>query len=74
MSSPLFRPVVLRGDKGHRQTTWLELFFDLAFVVSIAALTTMLVKNPTPGGLTIYMSIFSCVLGMEPAHLVCSSF
>jgi low temperature requirement protein LtrA len=58
MSSPLFRPVVLRGDKGHRQTTWLELFFDLAFVVSIAALTTMLVKNPTPGGLTIYICLF----------------
>jgi len=57
-SSPLFKPVVLRGDKGHRQTTWLELFFDLAFVISIAALTAMLAHNPTFRGLVIYVGLF----------------
>jgi low temperature requirement protein LtrA len=57
-SSPLFKPVVFRGDKGHRQTTWLELFFDLAFVISIAALTAMLAHNPTFSGLAIYVGLF----------------
>ncbi len=57
-TSPLFKPVSLRVDEGHRQTTWLELFFDLAFVVSIASLTTMLVHNPTLEGLAIYVSLF----------------
>ena len=54
----LFKQVVLRIDEGHRQTTWLELFMDLAFVISIAALTTTLVKNPTLGGLAIYVCLF----------------
>lgn len=54
----LFKQVVLRTDEGHRQTTWLELFMDLAFVISIAALTATLVKNPTLGGLAIYACLF----------------
>jgi low temperature requirement protein LtrA len=54
----LFKPVSLRSDKGHRQATWLELFFDLSFVLVIAALTTMLVKNPTLGGLAMYVGLF----------------
>ena len=29
-ASTLFKPVVLRTNEGHRQTTWLELFFDLS--------------------------------------------
>jgi low temperature requirement protein LtrA len=57
-ASTLFKPVVLRTNEGHRQTTWLELFFDLAFVVSIAALTTMVVKNPTVEALAIYVCLF----------------
>ncbi len=47
MPTLLFKPLELRDDKGHRQATWLELFFDLAFVISIAALTTMLAKSHT---------------------------
>jgi low temperature requirement protein LtrA len=57
-ASTLFKPVVLRTNEGNRHTTWLELFFDLAFVVSIAALTTMIVKNPTVEGLAIYVCLF----------------
>ncbi len=30
---------ILKEDSGHRQATWLELFFDLVFVVSIASLS-----------------------------------
>jgi low temperature requirement protein LtrA len=61
MSSLLFKPLELRGARGHRQATWLELFFDLAFVISIAALTTMLVKHPTLGGLALYIGLFFAV-------------
>ncbi|MHC4291928.1 MAG: low temperature requirement protein A, partial [Planctomycetota bacterium] len=61
MSSYLFKPVEIRSEKGHRQATWLELFMDLAFVISIAALTTMLVNNLTPRGLILYTSLFLAV-------------
>jgi low temperature requirement protein LtrA len=61
MLPPQFKPLELRDEKGHRQATWLELFFDLAFVISIAALTTMLVKNTTVGGLVLYMGLFLAV-------------
>jgi low temperature requirement protein LtrA len=57
----LFRPLELRDEKGSRHATWLELFFDLAFVISIAALTTMLVKNTTLGGLALYIGLFFAV-------------
>jgi low temperature requirement protein LtrA len=53
MSSRLFKPIEIRGAEGHRQATWLELFMDLAFVISIAALTTMLVDNLTPRSITV---------------------
>lgn len=58
MLHPLFKPVEVRDEKGHRHATWLELFFDLAFVISIAALTTMLVQNPTLWGLVLYLYLF----------------
>jgi len=29
--SQQIRPITIRDDKGHRQATWLELFFGLAF-------------------------------------------
>jgi low temperature requirement protein LtrA len=61
MSSPLFKPVEIRSEKGHRQATWLELFMDLAFVISIAALTTMLVNNLTPRSLVLYTGLFLAV-------------
>lgn len=57
----LFKPVALRDEKGHRQATWLELFFDLAFVISVAALTTMFVKNTSLGGLVLYIGLFLAV-------------
>ena len=56
--STLFKRVVLRRPEGHRQATWLELFLDLAFVISIAALTSILANNPTLGGLAVYACLF----------------
>ena len=61
MSSRLFKPIEIRGAEGHRQATWLELFMDLAFVISIAALTTMLVDNLTPRSLILYTGLFLAV-------------
>jgi len=61
MSPQVFKPVELRDEKGHRQATWLELFFDLAFVISIAALTTMLAKNHTLGSIVLYIVLFLAI-------------
>ena len=58
---PLFRAIVLRNDEGHRQATWLELFMDLSFVISIAGLTTMLVKDHTLNGLILYVFLLFSV-------------
>jgi len=61
MPTPLIEPISLRDDKGHRQATWLELFFDLAFVISIAALSAMLAADHTLEGLAIYIGLFLAV-------------
>ncbi|WP_168427301.1 low temperature requirement protein A [Candidatus Colwellia aromaticivorans] len=56
-----FNPIELHGNDGHRQATWLELFFDLAFVISIAALSLMLAENHSLEGLVLYVSLFLAV-------------
>ncbi len=43
MTTSYWKPPIIRGtDPGHRQATWLELFFDLIFVVVVAQLATRL--------------------------------
>lgn len=50
--SGLFRPQSLRDpNEEHRSATWLELFFDLCFVVAVAALARDLHGDPTLGGM-----------------------
>ncbi len=61
MPSQLIKPIEIRSEEGHRQATWLELFMDLAFVISIAALTTMLVHNLTLRGLVLYVGLFLAI-------------
>ena len=61
MSKPIFKPIILRGGEEHRQATWLELFLDLAFVISIAALTKMLVKDHSAEGIALYAGLFLAV-------------
>ncbi len=58
MSKPIFKPIILRGGEEHRQATWLELFLDLAFVISIAALTKMLVKDHSAEGIRLASTWF----------------
>src|SRR5687768_17828333 len=56
--SPLIRRLTLRGEeRAHRQANWLELFFDLAFVISIATISHHLVAHPTPGAMFGYFAL-----------------
>ena len=44
------KPPVLSGNTGERSATWLELFFDLVFVVTVAAMVTQLEHHLTWAG------------------------
>lgn len=53
------RPFIARtGDEGHRQATWLELFFDLCFVVAVAALARAFHDDPTWHGALTFAGLF----------------
>lgn len=52
------RPLVLRDPtEGHRATTWLELFFDLCFVVAVSALARDLHHHPDAAGLLRFLGL-----------------
>lgn len=52
--SSMWQPPVVRGsEEGHRQATWIELFFDLVFVVAVAQLSSRLLANIEEGTLTL---------------------
>jgi low temperature requirement protein LtrA len=46
------------GDAGERRATWLELFFDLVFVVAIAQLSHLLEADPSTGGFVRFAALF----------------
>ena len=57
------RPQVLRNlteeeRAEERTSTWLELFFDLCFVVAVAALARGLHDDPTLGGTLRFVGLF----------------
>jgi low temperature requirement protein LtrA len=55
----LLRPQVLRDpSEEHRTSTWLELFFDLCFVVAVAALARGLHYDPTFDGALRFAAFF----------------
>jgi low temperature requirement protein LtrA len=57
--SRLRRPQALRDpSEKHRTATWLELFFDLCFVVAVAALARGLHDDPTFGGVLRFAGLF----------------
>jgi len=57
--SRLLRPPVLRDPtEEHRTSTWLELFFDLCFVVAVAALARGLHDDPTFGSILRFLGLF----------------
>jgi low temperature requirement protein LtrA len=53
--------VFSRGDEGIRHATWLELFFDLVFVVAIAEVGTYLHHHLTLPGILAFAGIFLIV-------------
>lgn len=53
------RPIALRDPRqGHRAATWLELCFDLCFVVAVSSLARTLHDDPTIGGLLRFGAVF----------------
>jgi low temperature requirement protein LtrA len=61
LSTQLFRPLRFRcGDHAEpgRRATWLELFFDLAFVAAVAQVGTPLAMDYTIAGLARYALLF----------------
>jgi len=57
--SRLWRPQVLRDrTEENRTSTWLELFFDLCFVVAVAALARGLHDDPTLAGALRFLGLF----------------
>lgn len=55
----LLKPVLLRKNDGaKRASTWLELFFDLSYVIIVAKLADALAEHPSWHGLGVYVIIF----------------
>ena len=53
-----FRPPRLKTGGEHRQATWLELFFDLVFVVAVAGLAGLLRDDLSPSGVGWFAFLF----------------
>ncbi len=61
-TSRFLRPPDLRRmDEGDRKSTWLELFFDLCFVVAVAAVASELHADPSRDGLLRAAGLFVIV-------------
>lgn len=61
MTKAIFQPPRLRREEleeGERRATWLELFFDLVFVVAIAQLAHDLHENYSIAGLVSFAALF----------------
>ena len=56
------------GDGGHRTATWLELFYDLAFVVAIAILGERLIQDTTWTGLGSFLGYFALLWWLWASH------
>lgn len=55
-------------SEGHRTATWLELFYDLAFVVVVAVISERLFENPTVGGVFSYLGFFGLIWWLWASH------
>jgi len=51
-------PRTAEGTEEERSASWLELFFDLVFVVAIAQLALALVNDLSPGGFARFFLLF----------------
>lgn len=57
-----------REQEGHRSATWLELFYDLAFVVAVAVLAVRLLDDSDPRGVASYFCYFALVWWLWASH------
>jgi len=74
--SAMLRPIRLRsadGSEAGRRATWLELFFDLAFVAAVADVGTPLAMHYTPEGLLRYGFLFFLIWWAWLGHTVYST-
>jgi low temperature requirement protein LtrA len=55
------KPVRRSTADGHRQATWIELFFDLIFVVAVAQLATLLLEDVSWWSGTLYAVAYMAV-------------
>ena len=53
---------------GHRSATWLELFYDLAFVVAVAVVAGRLLEDVSPAGLGSYFGYFALLWWLWASH------
>ncbi len=54
--------------EGHRTATWLELFYDLVFVVAVAILAARLLGDASWSGLTSYFGYFALLWWLWASH------
>jgi len=76
MRASIARPVRLRsaeGGESGRKVTWLELFFDLAFVAAVSQVGTPLTTDYSPGGLLRYSLLFFLIWWAWLGHTLYST-
>lgn len=54
--------------EAHRSATWLELFYDLAFVVAVAVLAARLLDDVSGAGLVSYFGYFTLIWWLWASH------
>jgi low temperature requirement protein LtrA len=76
MRASIVRPIRLRsaeGTEAGRKVTWLELFFDLAFVAAVSQVGTPLTTDYSPAGLLRYSLLFFLIWWAWLGHTVYST-
>lgn len=58
MKNPLRAPRLRTLEEGHRQATWLELFYDLVFVVAVGQLGHRLLEHHDAAGIWTFIALF----------------
>jgi low temperature requirement protein LtrA len=57
-----------KESEGHRTATWLELFYDLAFVVAVAVVAGRLLADITGAGIASYFGYFALLWWLWASH------
>ena len=57
-AAPAAAPIRRGRGNGERYATWLELFFDLVFVVAVTELAAVLHHDPSPVGFLAFAALF----------------